>query len=107
MQYLDLENVHAGMVVGMDVCDTRGQLLLEAGCTLTESELRLLRQQRISRVPIASAQRSCDSADNTAATEGRMDARFRLCDDRHPLIHELRRLCRQRGMRAGEREDND
>lgn len=106
MQYLDLENVHAGMVVGMDVCDTRGQLLLEAGCTLTDSELRLLRQQRISRVPIVSAQRSCDSAD-TAATEDHIDARFRLCDDRHPLIHELRRVCRQRGMRAGETGDND
>lgn len=105
MQYLDLDNIQAGMVVGQDVRDTRGQMLLEAGCTLTDSQLRLLREHRIARVPIAPAQ--MPGGADTAAADSRIDARFRFCDDRHPLIHELRRLCRQRGTRAEGHGDDD
>lgn len=106
MLYLDLDDTRAGMVLGQDVLDPRGQVLLPAGCTLTDIQLQVLHINQVRRVPIAPAPAPHDSVDTTAS-DGHIDAKFLFCDDRHPLIHELRRLCRQRSMRAeGERDDD-
>lgn len=106
MHYLDLNAVHAGMVVGQDVRDAQGRLLMQAGCVLTASEIGLLHERRIGRVPIAPLQtplRDTGTADDNEA----LSARFRLCDERHPVIGELRRLCRERRERTFRGRDDD
>lgn len=105
MQYLDLNDIHAGMVVGQDVRDARGRLLLKADSALTASQIRLLREQCIERVPIIEVPAPDRGA--AAAVGEAFDARFRLCDGRHPLIGELRRLCRERLARANGGRNDD
>ncbi|MFP5505169.1 MAG: hypothetical protein ACLGH6_03150 [Gammaproteobacteria bacterium] len=106
MHYLDLNAVHAGMVVGRDLHDAQGRILMQAGSVLTAGQIRLLRERRIERVPIAPLQTpalGAEAADDNQA----LSARFRLCDERHPVIGELRRLCRDRRERVhGERDDD-
>lgn len=108
MQYLDLEDVRAGMVLARNVRDDRGQVLLPAGCALTDAQLRTLHAHRVTRVPVEPPHPPVGRRDSEDSSDldDRIGARFRFCDERHPLIHELRRLCRLRGTRPkGEMDD--
>lgn len=110
MQYLDLNDVRPGMVVGLDVRDTRGRLLLEAGNVLTDQLLRVLRDHQIEEVPVAPMympDKNPGNGTDAVGSGSHVDAKFRLCDARHPLIHELRRLCRERGIRTKGGRDDD
>lgn len=106
MHYLDLNAVHAGMVIGRDVHDAQGRILLQAGCVLTATRIGLLREQRVEGVPIAPAQTPVLGTETTDGNEA-LSARFRLCDERHPVIGELRRLCRERRERVHGGRDDD
>lgn len=106
MLYLDLEETCAGMVLGQDVLDTRGHLLLQTGCTLTDGHLHMLRVNQIRRVPVVPAQTPCHGA-HASVIDSCIEARFRFCDNRHPLILELRRLSRQRITRTEGGMDDD
>jgi hypothetical protein len=109
MHYLDLEDVRAGMVLGQDVCDPRGRLLLEAGRTLTDAELRMLIQCHVAQVSVVpgTTPGTQEAGGGDADSDARLDARFRFCDGQHPLIQELRRLSRQRGTRLRGETDDD
>lgn len=106
MHYLDLNAVQAGMVIGQDLRDAQGRLVMKAGCVLAAREIGLLREWRIERVPIAPLQPPARDTEATDDNEA-LSARFRLCDKRHPVIGELRRLCRERHERAFRGRDDD
>lgn len=109
MQYLDLEDVRAGMLLGQNVHDSRGQVLLPAGCALTDALLRTLHEHRVARVAIEPPAPAATPGrgEDAAALDGRIAARFRFCDERHPVIDELRRLCRLRSKGSEGGTDDD
>lgn len=109
MQQLELSQARAGMILEQDVHGRDGQLLLRAGTVLCEQHLQLLRAHAIDQLRIDTAERTADAAPHRSAAdiETQIGARFCLSDDRHPLIRELRRLCRERLNPArGETEDD-
>lgn len=97
MLQLNLDEVQTGMVVGQDVLGTKGQLLLGAGATLTGKHLEVLRAHHVQQILIepplaATPAPSLDPAE----IDAQLETKFRCCDEQQPLIHELRRLYRNR-----------
>lgn len=109
MQQLELSQTRAGMVLGEDALDHTGRLLLRAGTTLSEQHLQLLRAHAVARLHIATAGSGMPPAEHRADrhSEAQIEARFSLCDAQHPLIRELRRLCRKRLNPAQGETDDD
>lgn len=107
MQQLDLECVQAGMVLSENALGRHGQLLLRAGTVLSARHLQMLRANAVERIcvgPIApdNCRRAAVDGDET-----QLATRFGLCDPQHPLISELRRVCRQRFNPAPGEHDHD
>ena len=97
MRHLDLEDAQAGMVLGQDVLGGKGQRLLSAGTTLTGEHLELLRARNVRRIVVRPIEPAAPApAVDRAKVNARIEAKFRLCNEQHPLIHELRRLCHNR-----------
>lgn len=99
MQQLDLDNACAGLVLGEDAVSARGHLLLRAGTVLSERHLQMLRANAVARISVGAAGREPRALPGNGTgtdVETHLEARFRFCDSQHPLISELRRLCRQR-----------
>lgn len=109
MQQVELSRAQAGMVLGQDVLSRAGQLLLRAGTALSEQHLQLLRAHAVSQIHVATADDGTAPAASgpTGDVEAQIRTRFSLCDDRHPLIRELRRLCRERLNPARGETDDD
>lgn len=109
MQQLELSQARAGMVLGEDVLDRAGQLLLRAGTVLSDQHLQLLRAHAVGQLRIGTADGAAAPATPRSDTdiEAHIETRFCLCDDRHPLIRELRRLCRERLNTAQGETDDD
>lgn len=87
------------MVLGADVTSPRGQMLLAAGATLTDRHLRLLAANGVARVEVdtaGDAAQPTGPALNPAQLEARLETRFAHNDPAHPLIRELKRICRSR-----------
>lgn len=89
------------MTLGADVTSPRGQMLLGAGAILTERHLRLLAANGVERVKVkveatGPAQGSPVPAADPAQLEARLETRFAHNDTAHPLIRELKRICRSR-----------
>lgn len=109
MQQVELSRAQAGMVLGQDVLSRGGQLLLRAGTVLSEQHLQLLRTHAVGQIHVATADDGTAPAASSPVgdIDAQISARFCLCDDSHPLIRELRRLCRVRLKPArGETEDD-
>lgn len=103
MLQIDLENIQAGMVIGQDVLGTKGQLLLVAGATLTGKHLEVLRANRIQQLLIRPTGPAAPVPTlDPAEVDAQLDTKFRFCDEQQPLIHELRRLYRDRLTRKQE-----
>jgi len=97
MQHLDLDKACTGMVLGQDILGTQGQLLLRAGAVLSDKHLQVLRANQVRQVVIGPAPATAQSAGlDVADIEAQINERFRISDAGHPLIRELRRLCRKR-----------
>ncbi|WP_157745255.1 hypothetical protein [Thiohalobacter thiocyanaticus] len=96
----DLGELREGMVLGADVSSPRGQMLLAAGATLTDRHLRLLAANGVARVEVDTAgddaAQPTGPALNPAQLEARLETRFAHNDPAHPLIRELKRICRSR-----------
>ena len=109
MRQLELSQARAGMVLGQDVPGRAGQLLLRAGTVLSAQHLQLLRAHAVGQIHIATTDDVTTAAAPGLASdiEAQIGARFCLCDDRHPLIRELRRLCRERLNPARGETDDD
>lgn len=107
MQQMELSQARAGMVLGQDVLDRAGQLLLRAGTALNAQHLQLLHAHAVGQLCITTADNAAAARSPATDIETHIEARFCLSDDRHPLIRELRRLCRERLIPARGEMDND
>ena len=105
---LDLDEAHAGMVLGQDILGTQGQLLMRAGAVLNDRHLQMLRANRVRNVLIEPAPNPVARVNHDVAEiETHIHERFRISDEDHPLIQELRRLCQKRlTEQQGESDDN-
>ncbi|HSH30098.1 MAG TPA: hypothetical protein VK971_09355 [Thiohalobacter sp.] len=95
----DLGELREGMVLGADVTSPRGQMLLAAGVTLTDRHLRLLAANGVTRVEVeatGNAAQPPGPVPDPAQREARLETRFVHNDPAHPLIRELKRICRSR-----------
>ena len=95
---MDLGQVREGMVLGADVTSQHGQMLLAAGATLTERHLRLLAANGVASIEIAAGAMRAEvgPALDPAELQHRLEQRFAHNDPAHPLIRELKRICRSR-----------
>jgi hypothetical protein len=77
--------------------------LLGAGATLTGKHLEVLRANRVHQLLIrpTTPAASVPTLD-PAEVDAQLDIKFRFCDAQEPLIHELRRLYRNRLTRKQE-----
>ncbi len=101
MLQLSLKDVQAGMVLGQNALGTKGQLLLGAGATLTNEQLDMLRTNRVQNVYIRPTLPASPAAKlEPAEVDVLLDSKFRFCDVQQPLMHELRRLSRNRLTRG-------
>ena len=90
---VDLKNAHAGMTLGADVVSAKGQLLLANG---------------VQQVEVGGG-KPADAVVNPdiAAVARELEERFRICDNQHPVIRELRRLCQQRLLGSPQKGEGD
>lgn len=86
------------MVLGADVSSGRGQTLLAAGARLTERHLRLLAANGVTCIEIDAGEprNEAPPALDPEELEARLETRFAHNDPAHPLIRELKRICRDR-----------
>lgn len=109
---MELGDVREGMVLGADVCTASGQLLLAAGAHLTERHLRLLAANGVGEVVIGNRTQGGPATEGMSAEqiEHHLLTRFGHNNEAHPLIRELKRICRSRldGRidEGGDRNDN-
>ena len=107
IQQLDLDQARTGMVLGEHALGRHGQLLLSAGTVLNDRHLQMLRANAVARVAVGTgAEPASPAVPADGDSEEQIAARFRLCDEHHPLIHELRRICRQRAKAPREQHDD-
>lgn len=95
---MDLAAAQEGMVLGADATSPKGQLLLAAGTRLTDRHLRLLAANGVAEVAIGNHRQEDNASVQLSAEqlEAHLQERFEHNDDNHPLIRELKRICRSR-----------
>jgi hypothetical protein len=100
-----LDDLRPGMLVGLDVLDSAGQVLLRQGMQLTERHLRVLRAWGVSQVDIEGAGAGLQEAAVVATQEQqeeiqrRINRLFLKANLDHPVIKELQRLGEMRMLR--------
>ena len=99
---VQLARVEAGAVVGTDVHNRAGQLVLPAGTTITQRHLIALAGWDIRSVVLVSAEDSPDApADRPNPSMRRqLEQRFSRLDRTHPLVAELYAIALQRLSRG-------
>jgi hypothetical protein len=107
MQQLDLDNARAGMVLGEDAVNAKGQLLLRAGTVLSDRHLQMLHANAVARIGVGEPDTAPAAPGLGTDIETHIEERFRFCDSQHPLVSELRRICRQRLNEAQGGSDDD
>jgi hypothetical protein len=96
MQTVNAEDLKEGMVVGEDVKDKNGQLLLPAGLALSEKHLELVKSWGISQVSIESGNKEEEvplDPELIAKAEKELGPIFKFADQRHPAMNELFSQC--------------
>lgn len=114
MARINLEDVRTGMVLESDVKDRNGRVLLGAGATLTEKNLKIFKMWGVTDADIRGvakedvAARAVSGLDPQVVDEieAQMRDRFRHTDMNHPFNAELFRLltirfARREGGRTG------
>jgi hypothetical protein len=94
------DNLLPGMILGADVRDRSGRLLLGSGTELSERHLFILRTWGVVEVEIAGAEEEVDDQNSAetidpslwAAIERKIAPLFTHADINHPAIKELMRM---------------
>ncbi len=100
MGVLALDAIKPGMILGGDVKDRNGRILLTAGLEITEKHLRIFRMWGIHSVPVQEGEREETPPEGTSGidpirvheAEEKVGYLFRHNDLSHPFIKELFRL---------------
>lgn len=97
-----LDEIQSGMVIGADIYDPNGLVLLRAGTIIDERTIRALKCWGITEAPISiSGDTVPDPAEqhrsHQALTEI-FDAHFALSNLEHPVIQALYGLCLERAQ---------
>ncbi len=111
MPRISTEKLQPGMVLGDDVKDMSGRMLLNAGTEIEEKHLKVLRSWGVAGVEVegdgevddeqAEPDFSALSPDEAAAVKAELKSRFASVDINHPFIRALaeqvlRQLIRQK-----------
>ena len=101
MGKLNLDEIKPGMVLGADVTDRNGRVLLKNGLEISDRHLKILKQWGITDADIKGASRE----EITAQAVGQLDQHalekaeqvhnelFRYTDRQNPFVNEIYRLC--------------
>jgi hypothetical protein len=97
-----LDEIKPGMILGADVYDPNGLVLLRAGTTINERSIRALKCWGITEVPIS----ACDAQPTDTAERHRshqalremLDTHFALSNLEHPAMQALYELCLERAQ---------
>lgn len=97
------------MVVGTNILNMDGHLLMPAGTELTESRIETLQAWGILETNIADGTEITTEEDEILSEEitnamQRLKPRFKFCDTQDPMITELMQLCAER-MVSKEQKD--
>jgi hypothetical protein len=100
MGVINFEDIQAGMVLGSDVTDSSGRMLLRAGQEITEKHLRIFKMWGITEADIADVDKDEVSAMANSKydpalirdAQEQLTDRFRHADMGHPFNSELFRL---------------
>lgn len=109
MSAIHLDNIAAGMVLGKQVCDVTGRVLLPEGVTLSEKHVRILRTWGILEVevigdsdrPPEHASSVCLDPARVAAAEAYLRPLFVHNDLVDAAVAELFRVCVERKAKNG------
>ncbi|WP_420844248.1 hypothetical protein [Lamprobacter modestohalophilus] len=97
-----LDEIQTGMVIGADVYDPNGLVLLRAGTMITERTIRALKCWGIAEAPISiSGETVPDTAEQHRSHQAliaMLDAQFALSNLGHPVIQALYGLCLERAQ---------
>ena len=102
MALVHIDNLAAGMVLGRNVCDRSGRMLLPSGAELTEKHFSIFRMWGVLEVEIVGDGIPEDDEvephqeiDPTllAAAREEVERLFVYNDPEHPAIKELMRIC--------------
>lgn len=97
---MNLDDVREGMVLGADVTTPTGRLLLRAGTVLTDKHIRLLAANGVTGLDIGERPPTAARPTRRRMTADEIDShllrRFGHHDAGHPLVSELKRICRDR-----------
>jgi len=100
MGIINLEDIRSGMILGNDLKDRGGRVLLSGGTEITEKHLKILRMWGITEADIQGIEKEEVASKATAQidpfllqeAETEVNGLFRLTDRQHPFIHELSHL---------------
>jgi len=100
MGIINIEDIKAGMILGKDLKDRSGLVLLEAGQEITEKHLKILRMWGVTEAEIKGVtreetiSRATSQIDPILLREAEIQVRerFRHTDLRNPFVNELFRL---------------
>jgi hypothetical protein len=107
---LNFENLQPGMVLGADVKDRNGRVLLAAGQEITEKSLRVFRMWGVTEADVRGVVQEEVAAmtltefppEVLQASETKLAGLFLHCNREHPVIKELLRLTIIRAARKME-----
>ncbi len=105
MGLVKLDDAQPGMVLGREVRDRSGRLLLGGGHEITDKALKILRMWGVSEVDIEGLETAVEPVDpviDPAVMEqarARVDLLFRHADIGHAMIAELARISTERHAR--------
>ncbi|MCX8117550.1 MAG: hypothetical protein N3G78_06455 [Desulfobacterota bacterium] len=110
MEVLALDAIKPGMVLGGDVKDRNGRILLSAGSEITEKHLRIFRMWGVHTVAVQDHERAEPSSTGESeidpvqfqAAEEKVRALFRHHDLNHPFLKVLFRLATLEYLSRGE-----
>lgn len=107
MGLINIEDVRPGMILGADVKDQNGRILLTSGHELTDRHVKIFKMWGVIEAEIqgvdreAIAEQSLADLDPAALelAEQKATELFRHADTENPVVKELFRLCTMRMVR--------
>ncbi len=101
MTDIRLDDVQPGMVLSRQATGKNGHVLLKEGVTLTDRHLSLLRAHGVTQIDAKLPGKESTQEITMSAEEASMlvEQQFKNNDTDHPLIQELKRVCRNRRQR--------
>lgn len=107
MGIINIDDIESGMVLGGDVKDRTGRVLLVAGTTITEKHIKIFKMWGITDAEITGVDKeevvakAAAQIDPTllAEAEARNQELFRHINRKHPVMDELFRLTTLRNAR--------